>query len=113
RTVKTIGRKLAGIDRRYRAEIMKRLKLEELPNLSIYRMDACRMSFPDESFDFVHSYSVFHHLADPKAALLEVMRTLKPGAVAYISFHLYTSETGSLDLRNLRDENGAVIRWPH
>jgi hypothetical protein len=33
--------------------------------------------------------------------------------VAYLSFHLYTSETGSLDPRVFTDDRGAVSLWPH
>jgi SAM-dependent methyltransferase len=112
RTAKTAAGKLLGVDRRYRAEVRQQLALPSLPKLIVHRMDACRMSFPDQSFDFVHSYSVFHHLGDPGAGLGQVVRILRPGGVAYISLHLFTSETGFCG-RALKDDRGEVIRWAH
>ncbi len=43
---------------------------------------ALRLPFPDESFDFVYSIGVLHHLPSPPdqdAAVREVARILKPG----------------------------------
>jgi SAM-dependent methyltransferase len=112
RTAKTVARKLLGVDRRYRAEVRQQLGLPSLPKLTVHRMDACKMSFPDQSFDFVHSYSVFHHLADPGAGLSEVVRILRPGGIAYVSLHLFTSETGFCG-HALKDDRGEIIRWAH
>lgn len=112
RTAKTIGRKLLGLDARCAAEIKRQLGLERLPDFDLRRMDATAMSFPGASFDFVFSYSVFHHIPDPARAVAEVARVLAPGGVAYVSFHLYSSDTGSLDLRVMRGEQGIPL-WPH
>jgi SAM-dependent methyltransferase len=113
RTIKTIGRKLLGIDRKHRAELMRQLNVSSLPCVRVQRMDACAMTFPDASFDFVHSLSVFHHLPDPAAALRGIVRILRPGGAAYISLHLYTSETGSLDPRVFTDRAHEVGLWRH
>lgn len=113
RTVKTAGRKLLGIDRRYRREVMRQLELKTLPKLEVRQMDACNLTFPDGTFDFVHSYSVFHHLVDPASALDHVVRVLKPRGVAYIALHLFSSQTGCLDMREIHDEKGDIVYWPH
>lgn len=113
RAVKTIGRKLLGVDRRYRKALMKELNVAHLPRLAVQRMDACNMTFPDKAFDLVHSSAVFHHLTDPEQAVSEAARVLRPGGIAYIAFHLFTSETGSLDVKEYRDEQGRPLRWPH
>jgi SAM-dependent methyltransferase len=113
RTLKTVARKLIGIDRRYAKEVKHRLNLASLPKLNIQRMDACRMTFPDASFDFVHSRSVFHHLPTPEEALNHVVRILKPGGIVCLSFHLFTSENGSLDPRVFTEERVGVGFWPH
>lgn len=42
-------------------------------------MDAEDMAFPDDTFDFVWSWGVIHHSADPAAILREMFRVLKPG----------------------------------
>jgi SAM-dependent methyltransferase len=42
---------------------------------------AYMIPFKDSSFDFVTSRYTFEHLADPKSALIEIGRVLKPGGV--------------------------------
>lgn len=111
RTAKTLARKSLQLDARYRSEVRRQLGLH--PRLSVLQMDASRMAFPDASFDFVFSYSVFHSLPDPAQALREVARVLRPGGVAYISFQLYTSATGCLDPRFFPSLNPQAVRWPH
>ena len=113
RTAKTLARKLLGIDRRYRAELIGQLHVASLPKLHVHRMDACKMTFADSSFDFVHSFSVLHHLAEPGTALAGIVRVLRPGGVAYASLHLYTSESGFLDPRLFTGRRGEVALWPH
>lgn len=113
RTIKTIGRKLVGIDRRYRCELMKELNLRAFPRMTVLRMDVCGMSFPENSFDLVYSRSVFHHLPLPADAIREVARVLRPGGVACIGIHLYTSANGSLDPRIYTGLSGNLRFWPH
>jgi SAM-dependent methyltransferase len=113
RTVKTIGRKLMGIDRGYAFQLLRQLNLKRLPDLTVYPMDVCEMSFPRNSFDFVYSRSVFQHLPDPTAALDGIARALRPGGVAYISIHPFTSQTGCLDPRIYTDRRHEVQGWPH
>ena len=113
RTAKTLGRKLLGIDRRYARELQRQLALPAFPDLRVMQMDVRDLRFPDCSFDFVFSRSVLHHLSNPIAALHEISRVLKPGGVAYISIHLYTSPTGSLDPRVYTERRGELAAWPH
>lgn len=46
----------------------------------VIQADLCRLPFDDDSFDFVYSYGVLHHLPSPKEGLQELVRVLKPGA---------------------------------
>ena len=113
RTAKTLGRKILGIDREFARELKEQLGVDQLPTLQMIQMDACRMSFPDDSFDFVYARSVFHHLPDPAAALDGIVRILRPGASTYIVLHLYTSNTGCLDPRIFTDRRSELGAWPH
>jgi SAM-dependent methyltransferase len=54
--------------------------------VAVHEMDATRLLFPDASFDLVFTFNVFEHLPDPAATFAEIVRVLKPGGVAYISF---------------------------
>src|SRR6266849_7143005 len=113
RTPKTVGRKLLGIDRRFEFELRRHMGVQRLPKPDVIQMDACCMSFPAESFDFVYARSVFHHLPNPGAALDGIVRVLKPGGAVHILLHLYTSQTGCLDPRVYTDRSREVQGWPH
>src|SRR5260370_3548679 len=113
RTLKTIGRKLMGIDREYASQVLRQLNLKRLPGLTVFPMDCREMSFPRNSFDFVYCRSVLHSLPDAASALDEIVRVLRPGGVAYISIHPFTSQTGCLDPRIYTDRRHQVQGWPH
>ena len=44
----------------------------------VIKMDAQRMSFPDESFDFVNAWGCLMHMPDTEKAICEIYRVLKP-----------------------------------
>jgi SAM-dependent methyltransferase len=114
RSVKTLGRKMLARDARADWVLAKELKVRKLPALNLVQMSATKMSFSDKSFDFCCSFSVFEHIDDPGAALREVARVLKPGGVAYISIHLYTSHTGQHDPKIFADGGQPIPPvWPH
>lgn len=45
-------------------------------------MNAIALDCPDNTFDFVYASNLLHHLPDPRAAILEMHRVLKPGGKA-------------------------------
>jgi SAM-dependent methyltransferase len=49
------------------------------PRVSFARGDAASTGQPDASFDLVIAHTVYSHLVDPKSALTEAWRVLKPG----------------------------------
>ena len=53
-------------------------------NSQVLCMDAEKMEFPDESFDFIWSWGVIHHSADTRRVLSEMRRVLRPGGRAVI-----------------------------
>jgi SAM-dependent methyltransferase len=113
RTAKTLARKVMGVDARFTSALAERFGVARFPQLRVLRMSATQMTFPDETFDFVYTHSVFEHIDDPEAALREVRRVLKPGGVAYISIHIFTSHSGSHDPKILADGAPIAPLWPH
>src|SRR2546428_2262803 len=41
--------------------------------------DVENLDFPDESFDLVYAHGVLHHTPDPRQAVREIHRVLRPG----------------------------------
>ena len=57
-------------------------------NVTIEVGDATRLSYPDESFDSVGSFTMLHHVptaAQQNAVLAEALRVLRPGGVLIAS----------------------------
>jgi 2-polyprenyl-3-methyl-5-hydroxy-6-metoxy-1,4-benzoquinol methylase len=50
----------------------------------IQQMDAERMEFGGDSFDFIWSWGVIHHSADTRRILREMQRVLRPGGTAIV-----------------------------
>ena len=54
------------------------------PGLSFAVADAAKLPFPDAGFDVVHSKDSLHHMEDPRAALAEYARVLRPGGTLLV-----------------------------
>jgi SAM-dependent methyltransferase len=113
RTVKTVGRIALRRDARFLAALAKELRVEKFEPLPLLQMDAKKMGFPDGAFGFVFSCSVFEHIDEPRAAIEEVARVLRPGGVACISIHLYTSHSGQHDPVIFAAGAPVAPLWPH
>lgn len=74
------GCKLTSIDLTPRAVALTRhrLTLNNLP-VDVREMDAEKMEFPANEFDFVWSWGVIHHSAHTDKIVAQVARVLKPG----------------------------------
>jgi ubiquinone/menaquinone biosynthesis C-methylase UbiE len=53
-------------------------------NITLHRVAAEHLPFPDASFDLVTAYSFIHHTHDYWAVLAEACRVLKPGGICYV-----------------------------
>ena len=74
-----------GIDLTIAAAAMTstRLKLFGVPG-SVLQMDAERIGFPANSFDYVWSWGVIHQSADTQRVLTEMHRVLRPGGTCTV-----------------------------
>lgn len=113
RFAKTLGRKLMGIDARHAAELQRQLSGARGRPMTVHRMDAAHMTFPADRFGFVYALAVFQHLPDPARVLDEMIRVTRPGGVLYLDLILYTSRTGSHDVRTLSGRDAELPLWAH
>lgn len=113
RVIKTVGRKLLGADEKFKLQLHSLLDAPVRNDLEVLVGNAEKMSFASNSFDMVYSFSVFEHLHDPQAAIREVARVLKPGGVAQICLHLYTSHSGIHDPKIFASWEAEPPFWPH
>lgn len=68
----------------------------DLRKIEFHTVNAMDMPYRDGLFDIVLSSNAFQRIRDPFIALQEVLRVLKPGGVAYVSFDpLWTCDSGS------------------
>jgi ubiquinone/menaquinone biosynthesis C-methylase UbiE len=60
------------------------LKLAAANGVAIegHTVNAMAIDFPDNTFDFVYASNLLHHIPDPKIAIKEMHRVLKPGGKA-------------------------------
>lgn len=50
----------------------------------VFRMNAERLNFPNNTFDLVYSWGVIHHTLNPKRVIREIHRVLKPYGEIYL-----------------------------
>lgn len=65
---------------------------ESIGNVQVIQADLHQPPFALESFDFIYSIGVLHHLPDPEVAFQKLLRYLKPGGE--IQIYLYWSPEG-------------------
>jgi SAM-dependent methyltransferase len=67
-----------------------------LEKIAFVQTDAMDLLFKNDLFDSCVCINAFEHIPDPTRALNELVRVMKPGGYAYISFDpIWTSDTGS------------------
>ncbi|GAB2896676.1 hypothetical protein GCM10027046_27680 [Uliginosibacterium flavum] len=103
-TARTIVADSFDAQRQYEGQFPRLLKEKferngralDLGKIEFHSVDAMDMPYRDGLFDLVLSNNAFQRIRDPFAALQEVLRVLKPGGVACLSFDpLWTCDSGS------------------
>ncbi len=100
---------VVGIDREASQVEAARSWAEErhATNVHFQTGDIYALPFPDASFDAVFAYTVLEHLKDPRRAMREMRRVLKPGGIAgmcdpdYENMFQEPSTPGLKELRRL------------
>lgn len=94
RALKSFTRHLL-FDRDYLSEISTSYGKPVLLNgVETRIMDATRMAFDSESFDFIFSRSVLEHVDDVAAAAREINRLLRPDGISVLFIHLFPCLSG-------------------
>lgn len=112
RAFKSTSAEILGMRRHFKHALSELTSFRGFYDVELFRMDATDMKFPNGHFDGVFSFSVFEHIPDPRKALLEVKRVLKPTGLFYLDLHLYTSIYGDHDPRATRNTS-MKPPWKH
>ena len=97
--------KMTGLDRwgKEYASFSKQLcennaRAEGVENISFVQGDACKLDFPDETFDVITSNYVYHNIPsrDRQSIILESLRTLKKGGTFVIHDYFTKAKYGDL-----------------
>jgi SAM-dependent methyltransferase/uncharacterized protein YbaR (Trm112 family) len=80
------GAEVWAIDLGPAVEVARR-NTESIGSVEVLQADLHNAPFDYESFDFIYSIGVLHHLPDPEAAFRNLLRYLKPGGE--IQIYLY------------------------
>jgi SAM-dependent methyltransferase len=79
--------------------------------------DVGALPFSDNTFDLVTSVAAFEHFLDVPAVVTELARVLRPGGLAWIGIHLFTSPSGGHNVKlteiPLRSIPTGVDPWDH
>ena len=62
-------------------------RIRGLATAQVIQADLSQLPFASNSFDFVYSYGVLHHMVSPASGLRELVRSAKPGA--WVALYLY------------------------
>jgi ubiquinone/menaquinone biosynthesis C-methylase UbiE len=82
-----------------------------LDRIQFNQTDAMNLIYRDGLFDFCFCVDAFEHIPSPEKALQEIIRVLKPGGHAYISFDpIWTADTGGHFFHRVAEPWGHLVR---
>jgi SAM-dependent methyltransferase len=113
RAAKSWTRDVIGLNRRMRREFIRQRGLCSWPKYRTVRADASNTPFSDCNFDFVYSFYVLEHVAEPAAVLEEVARLLRPGGGFWFRFPHFCHYNALHDLRWITQASSAPRPWAH
>jgi SAM-dependent methyltransferase len=112
RVIKSLGR-YAVIGQHHRKVWANIIEAPNLTEPRLLQGDICSFVPGESEYDVVMSWSVFEHLSDPRNALRNIIHSLKPGGIFYISIHLFTSNNGHHDIRAFTGDPDSLPLWAH
>lgn len=77
------GAKMVGIDFSRAIESSRRNTMG-IENIYLAQADIYKLPFADNTFDFIYSIGVLHHLPDPEAGFRSLVKLLKPRGAVFI-----------------------------
>src|SRR5215510_1402260 len=107
------GAEVWAIDLGPAVEVARRNTEER--NVHVVQADLHDPPFALESFDFIYSIGVLHHLPDPEAAFQNLLRFLKPGGVVqiYLYWKLERRPIKAAMLSGITAARRLTTRLPH
>ena len=76
-------------------------KDSDFNSFSFFDDDICASSLTSEKFDFIFSWNVLEHVADPRSAFSEIYRLLRPGGIAFNKYNPFFCQGGGHSLCTL------------
>lgn len=112
RCLKSVANEIL-IGRYARARLLRFLGLSSLPHPRFLEGDICCDAPPKNAFDVAMTWSAFEHFADPAKALRNILASLRPRGLFYVSIHLWTCNNGHHDIRSFTGQADALPLWAH
>lgn len=84
------------------ARVGARLAARDLPHDDLKQGSALRIPYEDDTFDFVFSHGVLHHIPDILTAQREIHRVLKPGGTLVAMLYARNSLNFQVSIRVVR-----------
>jgi SAM-dependent methyltransferase len=107
------GARYTGVDLSGESLLLarKRFELFDLPG-ELRQVDATGLPFEDETFDFVYSHGVIHHIPAVEEVVREIHRVLRPGGEALVMVYNRSSLNYRLSISILRRLGALLLALP-